>query len=132
MTQSDSESIRRAEWHLSMVAVYRAAADLMVEHGSPHSAGTLLYESAKQCLNAVANRRGRNPMHTRDKMRYLGDLVIQYPDSQPVLEDGWRAAMRLHLHADRGNLTDDVFESNWLDAQTFIDDMLEIYAEEES
>ena len=83
MTQSDSESIRRAEWHLSMVAVYRAAADLMVEHGSPHSAGTLLYESAKQCLNAVANRRGRNPMHTRDKMRYLGDLVIQYPDSQP-------------------------------------------------
>ena len=40
--------------------------------------------------------------------------------------------MRLHLHADRGNLTDDVFESNWLDAQTFIDDMLEIYAEEES
>ncbi len=130
MTQPDNEYTRRAEWHLSMIAVYRADADLMLERDSPHSAGTLLYESAKQCLNAVANKRGRNPTHTRDKMRYLGDLVNEYPDSQSILEDGWRAAMRLHLHADRGNLTDDAFESNWLNARTFIDDMLEIYEEE--
>lgn len=132
MTQLDSEYIRRAEWHLSMVGVYRTDAVLLSERGSPHSAGTLLYESAKQCLNAVANKQGHNPVHTREKMRYLGVIVDQYPDSQSILEDGWRPAMRLHLHADRGNLTDDAFESNWLDAQTFIDDMLELYEEEEA
>ena len=73
-----------------MVGVYRADADLMLERDSPHSAGTLLYESAKQCLNAVANKRGRNPMHTRDKMRYLGDLVNQYP-RQPTHFGRWMA-----------------------------------------
>lgn len=100
--------------------------------GSPHSAGTLLYESAKQCLNAVANKRGRNPVHTREKMRYLGDLVNQYPDSQSILQDGWRAALNLHVHADRGNLTENDFSESWYSAQTFIADMLEIYEEEES
>ena len=41
-----------------MASVYRADAVLLLERQSAHSAGTLLYESAKQCLNAVANRRG--------------------------------------------------------------------------
>ncbi|MCY4652717.1 MAG: hypothetical protein OXC95_06075 [Dehalococcoidia bacterium] len=132
MTQPDVEYIRRAEWHLSMVASYRADASLLLERGSPHSAGTLLYESAKQCLNAVANKQGNNPVHTREKMRYLGDIVAQYPDRQPVLKDGWQAALDLHLHADRGNLADDAFESNWHDAQMFIDDILQFYEEEES
>ena len=112
-----------------MVGVYRADADLMLERGRPHSTGTLLYESAKQCLNAVANKRGRNPTHTREKMYYLGDLVDQYPDRQPVLKDGWRAALDLHLHADRGNLTENDFSEYWYSAQTFIDNMLEIYEE---
>lgn len=35
-----------------MVSVYRADARLLLERGSLHSAGTVLYESAKQCLNA--------------------------------------------------------------------------------
>ena len=115
-----------------MVDVYQADANLLLERGRPHSAGTLLYESAKQCLNAVANKRGDNPVYTREKMRYLGDIADQYPGRQLVLEDGWRAALRLHLHADRGSLADDAFESNWRDAQMFIDHMLEIYEEEES
>lgn len=130
MTQPDSESIRRAEWHLSMVAVYRADADLMLERGSPHSAGTLLYESAKQCLNAVANKRGRNPVYTRDKMRYLQVMVDIFPDRQSILKDGWRAGLELHIHADRGNLTENDFSEYWYSAQTFIDNMLEIYEED--
>ncbi len=47
MTQPDSEYTLRAEWHLSMVGVYRADANLLLNRGSPHSAGTVLYESAK-------------------------------------------------------------------------------------
>ena len=132
MTQPESEYIRRAEWHLSMVAVYQADANLMLERGRPHSAGTVLYESAKQCLNAIANKRGYNPVYTREKMRYLRDIVAQYPDRQPVLVYGWQAALDLHIHADRGNLTDDDFYSNWNLSQTFIDNMLEIYEEGES
>ncbi len=132
MTQPDGEYVRRAEWHLSMVGVYRADANLLLQRGSLHSAGTLLYESTKQCLNAVTNKRGHNPVYTRQKMRYLGVIVNQRLDSQSVLEDGWQAALKLHIHADRGNLADDAFESNWRDAQMFIDNMLEIYAEEES
>ena len=115
-----------------MIGVYRADADLLLERGSPHSAGTVLYESAKQCLNAIANKRGQNPVYAREKMRYIGDIVDQHPDRQSILENGWRAALRLHLHADRGNLADDAFQSNWRNAQMFIDDMLEIYEEEES
>lgn len=115
-----------------MVSVYRADARLLLERGSLHSAGTVLYESAKQCLNAVANKRGQNPVYTREKMRYLEDIAGQYPDGQSILKDGWQAALILHLHADRGNLADDAFQLNWRNAQVFIDDMLEIYEEEES
>lgn len=102
MTQPNNEYTIRAEWHLSMAGIYGADAVLLLERGSPHSAGTLLYESAKQCLNAVANKRGQNPVYTREKMRYLGDIVDQYPDSQSALEEGWQAALDLHLYADRG------------------------------
>ena len=115
-----------------MVAIYRADAVLLLERDSPHSAGTLLYESAKQCLNAVANKRGENPVYTRHKMRYLQVMGNQFPDRQSILEDGWQAALNLHLHADRGNLTDNAFESNWRETQMFIDSMLEIYEEVES
>ena len=102
MTQPDNEYTLRAEWHLSMVGVYHADANLLLNRGNPRSAGTVLYESAKQCLNSVANKRGQNPVYTRQKMRYLGDIVDQYPDSQSVVEDGWQAALKLHIHADRG------------------------------
>ena len=119
--------MNRAERHLSMVGIYRADAMLLFERGSLLSAGTLLYESAKQCLNAVSNKQGINPVYTREKMRYLGAMVDRYPDIQSILEYGWQAALKLHVHADRGNLTNDDFRSNWDLAQTFIDSMLEIY-----
>ena len=130
MTQLDSERIQWAEWHLSMASVYRADAVLLLERQSAHSAGTLLYESAKQCLNAVANRRGYDPVYTRQKMEHLGVIGMLYPDIQSDLENGWRASMSLHIHADRGSLTEEEFHEYWLLSQLFIDTMLEIYEEE--
>ena len=36
--------------------------------------------------------------------------------------------MRLYIHADRGHLTAERFREVWQPAQTFVDDMLPIYA----
>ena len=120
----------KASWHLSMASVYRADATMLLERDSQHSAGTLLYESAKQCLNAVANSRGHDPVYTREKMQYLRVIGMLYPAVQANLEDGWRAAMALHIHADQGRLTEDEFQENWDKSQSFIDAMIEIYQEE--
>ena len=38
--------------------------------------------------------------------------------------------MSLHIHADRGSLTEEEFHEYWLLSQLFIDTMLEIYEEE--
>ena len=102
----------------------------MLERESQRSAGTLLYESAKQCLNAVANRRGHNPVYTREKMQYLRVIGMLYPDVQATLEDGWRAAMDLHIHADQGRLAEDEFQETGISPNRFIDAMIEIYQEE--
>ena len=123
-------TVAKASWHLSMASVYRTDAATLLERDSPHSAGTLLYESAKQCLNAVANRRGHDPVYTREKMHYLGVIKMLYPDIQAELEDGWRASMALHIHADQGSLTEYEYNENWHKSQRFIATMLEIYEEE--
>ncbi len=120
----------KATWHLSMASVYRADATLLLERESPHSAGTLLYESAKQCLNAVANRRGHDPLYTRYKMEQLGVIRILYPDVRDDLENGWQASMSLHIHADQGNLTQEEYQESWDRSQLFITIMMEIYEEE--
>ena len=127
MLESTAE---KATWHLSMADVYRADATMLLERDSQHSAGTLLYESAKQCLNAVANRRGRDPLYTRHKMEQLRVIGMLYPDVQPDLENGWRAAMALHIHADQGNLTEVEYQESWDRSQLFITIMMEIYEEE--
>lgn len=129
MTQADSRHRRMAEWHLSMAGTYRADAELMLERSSAHSAGALLYESAKQCLNAVANQQGENPGYTRAKTLFLESLGEQPVGGRFDLERGWSAASRLHIHADRGHLDRNDFRDAWVTAQDFIDDMLDIYAE---
>ena len=63
-----------------MARNYRSRAQILLERDSDlDSAGALLYESAKQCINAVANQQGENPGPTRAKMRFLRDLVEQDP-----------------------------------------------------
>ena len=107
---------------------YREDAVLMLErYNKPYSAAALLYESAKQCINAVANLRGQNPGAVGAKRAFLRNLANRAVASRLNLERGWAAVTRLHIHADRGHLTEDIFQDSWITAQTFIDDMLTIY-----
>ena len=131
MTQANSDSphIRRARFHLARATSYREDAGLILErYDKPDSAAALLYESAKQCVNAVANLNGQNPGAVGAKRAYLRSLTRQYPGNRFDLIRGWEFATRLHIHADRGHLTEDLFRDAWQAAQAFIDDMLTIYA----
>ena len=59
-----------------MARNYRSQAQMLLDRDSDlDSAGALLYESAKQCINAVAIQRGENPGPTRAKIRFLRYLV---------------------------------------------------------
>ena len=107
---------------------YREDAGLMLEqYDKPYSAAALLYESAKQSINAIANLRGQNPGAVGAKKAYLRNLISRPPGNRYDLLRGWDAATRLHIHADRGHLTEDLFRDAWQTAQTFINDMLTIY-----
>ena len=111
-----------------MSRVYREDAVSLLERDRFHSAGALLYESAKQCVNAVANQRGQNPGYTRAKTIYVENIAGQYAYTRFALTNGWQSASHLHIHADRGYLSEEDFRQAWRATQTFIDDMLDIYA----
>ncbi len=109
---------------------YREDANLMLErYDKPDSAASLLYESAKQSINAVANLNDQNPGAVGAKKAYLRNLASQPFGSQFDLLRGWDSATQLHIHADRGHLTTGDFRDAWETTQTFIDDMLTIYAD---
>ena len=128
MTTANDRYRQRAELHRARAVSYLEDANLLLtRYDKPDSAGALLYESAKQCINAIANRNDENPGATGAKTRYLGRIASQPLGSRFALEPGWDAAMRLHVHADRGHLTAERFQEAWQLAQTFIDDMLSIY-----
>lgn len=130
MTQanSDSPQLRRAEFHLARATSYREDANLMLErYNKPYSAAALIYESAKQCINAVANLRGQNPGAVGAKRAFLRNLTSRPPGNRFDLTRGWESATQLHIHADRGHLTQNDFRDAWQAAQAFIDDMLAIY-----
>ncbi len=129
MTQADSRHRQRAERHRARAVSYRDDANLLLaQYNKPDSAGALLYEAAKQCINALSNWNGQNPGATASKTRYLETVAAQPPGDGFNLAVGWEAAMRLHIHADRGHLTPTEIRAAWLLAQSFIDDMLAIYA----
>ena len=118
----------KAAWHEAMARGYRRdALGLLAQGGHPFSAGALLYESAKQCINAVANQRGVNPVATQAKLDFLRGLAEQEPEL-PDLLTNWRAATRLHSHADQGHLDAAEFAGYLALAQAFIDEMLLLYA----
>ena len=129
MTSPSSRHRIRAEEHRARAESYRDDANLLLgQYNKPDSAGALLYESAKQCINAVANLNGHNPGATGAKKRYLESIAAQPPGSGFNLAAGWEAASFLHIHADRGHLTPARFQATRLLAETFIADMLAIYA----
>lgn len=115
---------------MARVGDYREDAILLLDqHSKPYSAAALTYESAKQCINAVANLSGQNPGAVGAKRAYLRNLASQPFGSQFDLLRGWDSATQLHIHADRGHLTTGDFRDAWETTQTFIDDMLTIYAD---
>lgn len=118
----------RAARHAAQAREYRRLADLLlVRETAPAAAGILLYESAKQCINAVANQQGDNPRATAAKVNFLHNLAAGDAALTDLVEN-WRAADRLHINSDRLHLAPAEFNSAWQQAQAFIDRMLAIYA----
>lgn len=118
----------KAAGHAAQAREYRRLADLLLERETaPEAAGILLYESAKQCINAVAGQRGENPLPTAAKFHFLRRLA-ETPGATADLVRNWQAADRLHINADQRNLAPADFVQDWDKAQTFIDQMLSVYA----
>ena len=130
MAQSDDVSRLKAERHLARAKIYLDDAKLLRGRANFDSAGALMYESAKQCINAVANQQGQNPAQTRDKFLFLKALSSQPPVGDFDLMRGWQAAMALHIHADQGHLTEEEFGEAWTVAGAFMCDMLSVYSGE--
>ncbi|MCY4560426.1 MAG: hypothetical protein OXF79_29505 [Chloroflexi bacterium] len=128
MSSSRSEQYReRAIRHEARARNYRRQAGLLLQRDSDADcAAALLYESAKQCINAVANQRDQNPGTTGGKVSALREITTEVPNG-PTLMQNWQRADRLHIHADRGNLNPAEFAEAWEQAQAFIDTMLNIY-----
>ena len=125
---SDNPYRRRAERHEGRARNYLQKAEMLLyQYDDPDSAGALMYEAAKQCVNAVANQRGSNPGTIGGKMHALRSLQSERTD-YPNLAKRWRYADKLHIHADRGLLTASQYMEAWDGARAFIDDMLAIYA----
>ena len=90
------------------------------------TAGALLYEAAKQCVNAVANLNGRDLRANHEKMAELLLIFNAHPN-YPKLIDGATSAWLLHIHADQANLTRDEFRTALESTGRFIADMRAIY-----
>lgn len=118
----------KAAFHETRARNYRRQAQLLLERDNdPDSAGALLYESAKQCINALANQQGLDPLSTDAKYNFLRSITAGEPGI-PYLIQCWRAADRLHINADRGHLAVPQFREYWDRAQDFIEVMLGLYA----
>lgn len=125
---SDNPYRRRAERHEARARNYLQKAEMLLnEYDDPDSSGALMYEAAKQCINAIANQRGTNPGSTIGKVRALRSLVEELPVPTDLIRD-WGHANKLHIHADREILNDAEYAASWEGARAFVDDMLNIYA----
>ena len=128
MATSESSFLERADRYASRAVNYRRQAQAMLARDNDlDCAGALIYESAKQCINALANQQGSNPAATGAKERFLFAFAEQN-DVPLGLVSRWKFATRLHVHADRGHLAEPDFMEHWQEAQTFIDQMLNLYS----
>ena len=123
-----SQSQQRAVRHESRARNYRRQAELLLERDDDlDCAAALIYESAKQCINAVANQRGLNPTRTGNKERFLAGIGQE--DDAPEIPMGmWKQVGLLHVYADREHLTREAFMESWEWSLLFIEQMLFIYA----
>ena len=121
-------SRRQAARHVVRSRNYRRRAEMLLERDDDlDCAGALIYESAKQCLNAVANQHGLNPARTGNKERFLM-RIAQQDDAAQGLVQLWKLADQLHIYSDREHLSRAAFMEAWAGSLLFIDQMLTIYA----
>lgn len=90
------------------------------------AAGSLLYEAAKQHINAVSNQSGQNPQDNREKRTALHAIANSHPD-YANLPRGAVAAWLLHIHADQFNLSDGEYAAYMAEAAQFAAAMDAIY-----
>lgn len=118
---------QRAVRHEARARNYRRQANLLLQRDADMDcAAALLYEAAKQCINAVANQRGQNPGTTGGKVNVVRALAREDPQGAFLMQN-WQRTDRLHIHADRGNLNTVAYSEAWEQAQAFIETMLTIY-----
>ena len=136
MTQPSEPGPDKAHRHYQRADAYRELARELLEQSSraralraealADAAGALLYEAAKQCVNAVANLHGRDPQDNRAKMDEIRAIIAQ--GFTPFdLRGGARAAWELHIHADQATLLPNRFGDRFNMAADFIDEMQAIY-----
>lgn len=107
---------------------YRRQAESLLERDNDlDCASALIYESAKQCINALANQQGLNPTRTGEKERFLIGIA-QREDISDALISLWKLTDQLHIYADREHLNQQDYMEAWAGSLTFIDNMLAIYA----
>ena len=102
-------------------ALYNLDADIRLA-----SAGALLYEAAKQSVNAVANLNGRDPQANHEKMAALRTVANAHPTYRYLARDA-RSALDLHIHADQAHLSPDELVSAMERTRRFIADLQSIY-----
>ena len=125
MTPADP-FLERATRHTSRATNYRRQAqELLTRNNDLDCAGALIYESAKQCINALANQHGANPAATGAKERFLIGFV-QQNDVPPGLFNRWKFATQLHVHADRGHLAEPDFMEYWRESEAFVEQMMRL------
>ena len=110
-----------AQGFLTRVSGDAEAADILAAAG-----GALLYEAAKQCVNAVANLTGRDPQANHEKMAALRVIANAHPTYPNLIGDS-RMAWELHIHADQEHLTPRELTAYSESTRRFIMDMRSIY-----
>ena len=135
MTQPPEPGPDKAHWHYQRANSYREIAQELIERSRADAgraevladvAGALLYEAAKQCVNAVANLRGNDPQDNHAKVAEVRAIIAEGLTSYD-LRGGARAAWELHIHADQGGLLPDRFAGRFAMAADFVDEMQAIY-----
>ena len=91
------------------------------------TAGALMYEAAKQWVNAVANLRGHDPQTNQEKLAELRDIEAGHANDGSKLIYGARAAWHLHVNADQSQLMRREFDLYFSATVLFADEMSAIY-----
>ena len=119
---------QRGPIHAAAAGNYLADAQDLLQRNRQESAACLLYETAKSSINAIANMNGENPGHTDNKARARQAIMAQHPTPE-LLQDGWEAARKLHIHCDQHHLGDEEFGDGMQLSIVFVQRMLALFQE---